>query len=524
MAKSASMTIALEAFDAAVFDLDGVVTKTASVHAASWKELFDAYLRERAARAGEPFLPFDAQQDYLQYVDGKPRYEGVQSFLKSRHISIPQGSPDDHSGLETVCGLGNRKNELFNERLARDGVEVYESSVRLIRELRENRIRTALVSSSKNAKAVLTAAGLNDLFDACVDGAEAARLSLQGKPNPDIFLHAVQLLGVVPARAFGVEDALSGVAALRAAGYGLVIGVDRGDQRAALRDHGADIVVRDLEELQLEIVRPAAQLPNALQSLGEITGRLEGKKPAVFLDYDGTLTPIVAKPDLAVLSGDMRATIKALARRCPVAVVSGRDRTVVERFVGLENLIYAGSHGFDISGPDGLRKQHEKAVEFLPALDRAENQLKTSLAGIPGVLIERKRFAIAVHYRLVAPESLEAVERAVSAAVTAAEPYLRKAGGKKVFSIRPRLPWDKGRAVVWLLQDLGLGGSDVLPVYIGDDETDEDAFAALREHGGIGILVAKAPQRTAAHYVLSNTDEVHLFLCKLVEWLQTKQD
>jgi len=253
-------TISLQAFDAAVFDLDGVVTQTASVHAAAWKELFDGYLRQRAQRTGEPFRPFDVLGDYVRYVDGKPRHQGVRSFLESRSIRLPFGSPDDPPGSETICGLGNRKNELFRTRLAREGVSVHESSIRFIRELRRHGVRTALVSSSKNTRAVLEAAGLADLFDACVDGLEAERLSLKGKPHPDVFQYTVRLLGVAASRALGVEDALSGVEALRAAGYGLVIGVDRGHQSAALRAHGADIVVRDLAELRLETRHAAVQL------------------------------------------------------------------------------------------------------------------------------------------------------------------------------------------------------------------------------------------------------------------------
>jgi len=246
------VVITLEAFDAAVFDLDGVITKTASIHAAAWKELFDDYLRARAERSGEPFRPFDAEQDYLRYVDGKPRSEGVKSFLESRGIDLPFGHPDDPPEAQTICGLGNRKNLIFNQRLTTDGVEVYESSVRLVHELRSYGIRIGLVSSSKNTRTVLNIAGLETLFDAYVDGVEAARLSLKGKPHPDTFLHAAKLLGVAPARAFGVEDALSGVQALKAAGYGLVIGVDRANQAGALRDSGADVVVADLAELRLQ--------------------------------------------------------------------------------------------------------------------------------------------------------------------------------------------------------------------------------------------------------------------------------
>lgn len=246
-----SAVIALETFDAAVFDLDGVITKTALTHAAAWKELFDSYLREHAKRAGERFRPFNAEHDYLRYVDGRPRYEGIRNFLESRGIELPFGSADDPPEAESICGLGNRKNLIFNRLLA-DGVEVYESSVHLVQELRQHGIKVGLVSSSKNTRAVLDAAGLQDLFDACVDGTEADRLSLKGKPNPDIFLHAADLLGVSPSKALGVEDALSGVQALKAAGYRLVIGIDRANQSAALKEPGADIVVRDLADLRLE--------------------------------------------------------------------------------------------------------------------------------------------------------------------------------------------------------------------------------------------------------------------------------
>lgn len=257
-------------FEAAVFDLDGVVTRTARVHAAAWKELFD--LEQVSAGSGEPFRPFDADEDYRRYVDGKPRYESVRSFLESRGITLPYGDPEDPPERETICGLGNRKNALFHERLTKDGVEVFESSVRLIHTLRERGLKTALVSSSKNAKAVLGAAGLTHLFDAIVDGLEAARLDLKGKPDPDIFLRAAELLGVAPEHALAVEDAIAGVEAAQAGGFGLVIGVDRTGEGAALRAHGAHLGVRDLGELHVRPQAPAErcttlELPNAVDQL-----------------------------------------------------------------------------------------------------------------------------------------------------------------------------------------------------------------------------------------------------------------
>ena len=505
--------------DAVIFDLDGVVTRTARLHAAAWKRLFDNYLVQRAAQRGEPFQPFDANEDYRRFVDGKPRYEGVRSFLESRGIALPWGAPGDPPDRETVCGLGNAKNALFQELLAQGGVEVFEGSVGFIRALKENGMKVALVSSSKNAAAVLNAAGLADLFEVRVDGVEAARLGLQGKPHPDTFLEAARRLNVAPERAAVVEDAIAGVAAGRAGGFGLVVGVARSNEGAALRANGADLVVGDLAELgdgmalQARPLPATTALPNALSRMAEIRSCLAGKRLVVFLDYDGTLTPIVDRPDLAVLPEAMRATIARLAERCPVAIVSGRDRADVERLVGLDGLVYAGSHGFDIAGPGGLRKEHERAAEFLPALDRAEERLRREVAGIDGVLVERKKFAIAVHYRLVAEPEVARVERAV-AAVAAEIPDLRRTAAKKVFALRPRVDWDKGRAVLWLLTALGLDGEDVLPLYLGDDDTDEDAFAAL-EGRGLGILVSDAGHTTAAEYVLADTQEVGRFLSDL---------
>lgn len=513
----------IRTLDAFIFDLDGVVTRTAGLHAAAWKQLFDDYLAQRAAQRGEPFQPFDPDADYRRFVDGKPRYEGVRSFLESRGVALDYGDPADPPDRETICGLGNRKNDLFQELLARGGVEVFEGSVAFIRELKRRGVKTALVSSSKNAAAVLTAAGLSELFEVRVDGVEAARLALEGKPHPDTFLEAARRLGVEPARAAVVEDAIAGIQAARAGGFGLVIGVARSEGGASLRENGADLVVGDLAELGEAAALRVRQrpgepaLPNALERGAEIRARLAGKRLAVFLDYDGTLTPIVARPDLAVLSDAMRAVIRALAERCTVAIVSGRDRVDVARLVGMDRLVYAGSHGFDIAGPGDLRKEHERAAEFLPSLDRAQERLRTKLAGIEGALVERKKFAIAVHYRLVAENEVERVERA-AAAVAAEMTDLRRTAGKMVFELRPRIDWDKGRAVLWLLAALGLDRDDVVSLYLGDDDTDEDAFAALAGRG-IGILVTEAARPTAAAYALADTEEVRRFLADLAAML-----
>jgi HAD superfamily hydrolase (TIGR01509 family) len=226
-----------------------VLTQTAKVHAAAWKEMFDAFLRERAAKAGEPFRPFDPVADYDEYVDGKPRYDGVRSFLASRGIELPEGDEVDSPSVETVRGLGDRKNEIVLRLIREHGVEAYEGSVRYLRAAREAGLRRAVVSSSSNCREVVTAAGIEKLLEARVDGIVAEREHLRGKPAPDTFLAGARALDVEPAEAAVFEDALAGVAAGRAGGFGCVVGVDRVGQAEALREHGADLVVSDLAEL-----------------------------------------------------------------------------------------------------------------------------------------------------------------------------------------------------------------------------------------------------------------------------------
>jgi beta-phosphoglucomutase family hydrolase len=234
---------------ACLFDLDGVLTQTAKVHAAAWKQMFDDYLRRRADSRHEEFVPFDPVRDYDEYVDGKPRYEGVRSFLSSRKIDLPQGSPDDPPGAETIDGLGNRKNEIVLAMIKKDGVQPYEGSVHYVKAARAAGLRRAVVSSSTNCRDVLVAAGIEDLFEEIVDGVVADRDHLQGKPAPDTFLAGARAVGVDPGQAVVYEDALAGVQAGKAGHFGFVVGVDRVGQADALRAHGADVVVRDLAEL-----------------------------------------------------------------------------------------------------------------------------------------------------------------------------------------------------------------------------------------------------------------------------------
>lgn len=232
-----------------LFDLDGVLTQTAKVHAKAWKQMFDEYLRERAQRTGEPFREFALPEDYEQYVDGKPRRDGVRSFLESRGIELPLGTPDDAPDAETIYGLGLRKNDIVLKLIHDDGVEPYEGSVRFVKAAREHGLRRAVVSSSTNCHDVLVAAGIVDLFEVEIDGQVAEQQHLAGKPAPDTFLAGARALGAQVEQAVVFEDALAGVEAGRAGHFGYVVGVDRTNHAAALKEHGADVVVKDLADL-----------------------------------------------------------------------------------------------------------------------------------------------------------------------------------------------------------------------------------------------------------------------------------
>ncbi len=507
--------------DAVVFDTDGVVTKTAAVHFAAWKRLFDDELRRRAG--GDDFEPF-THDDYRRYVDGKPREDGVASFLASRGIDLPFGTADDPPGPATVHALGNEKNDHFLAQLRADGVEAFPSTVRFVEALRAAGVRTGVISASKNCAEVLEAAGVDRLFDVRVDGLDAAELGFAGKPDPAIFLEAARRLGVAPERVAIVEDAVAGVEAGRRGGFGLVVGIDRVGHPEALTGH-ADLVVTDLDELTVDddgaIVRrerpeaPLPSLPSALDDDG-IGLLLEGRSPAVFLDYDGTLTPIVARPELAVLPPATGEVLDALAARCTVGIISGRDLDDVRAMVGRgEHLWFAGSHGFDIASPEGWRRDIEAGRDVLPQLDAAEAALREQVPAVPEAWVERKRFAIAVHYRQTPDEHVDRLERLV-AEVAEASPGLRLAGGKKIFELRPDIPWDKGKALQHILEVAGVDPATSLAVYIGDDVTDEDAFVAIRTTG-VGIVVGDEDRPTAARFRVDDTDQVRDFLRLLLD-------
>ena len=529
------------AFDAVIFDLDGVITKTAKVHAHAWKKVFDDYLKLRTKRNGEPFQEFTYQNDYLTYVDGKPRYIGVENFLASRNIHLPFGNPSDSPDKETICGIGNKKNQLFDKLLQKEGAEVFESTIILIKNLKNKGIRVGVASSSKNCLPVLKSVHLEHLFETMVDGIVSQKLNLKGKPEGDIFITAAKNLGSLPETSVVVEDASSGVEAGRNGGFGLVLGVARENNEKELAKHGADLVVPDLSEISVDLINDwFLRKPKSffscfenLKKAPQIFPRehLNGKnifinpyyqhtgksvintrqKMTFFLDYDGTLTPIVESPELAIISPDMKKTVETLASIHTVAIVSGRLREDVQNLVGIKGIFYAGSHGFDIEGPGGFSMIHPDAKKTIPLISRIIKLLKEKLNNIHGVLIEEKKFSVAVHYRKVKSSiDLQCIKKVVNDMVQKYD-ELRILKGKKVFEILPNIDWDKGKAVKWIMDALDITWESTAAFYIGDDTTDEYAFRTVITRG-TAILVSDDPEKAStADFQLQSPEEVQRF-------------
>ncbi|MBB5157560.1 trehalose-phosphatase [Saccharopolyspora phatthalungensis] len=502
---------------AVLFDMDGVLTDTAKVHAAAWARLFDLYLADRPPPAREDHRSF-TDADYLRHVDGKPRVNGVLDFLCSRGIDLPRGAPDDEAGIETGHGLGKLKDRYFREALATGGVEVFDDAVTLIESLRRHHIHTAVISASRNCALVLEQAGIADLFDIRVDGVLAEELGLPGKPDPAVFLEAARQLDTPPSAGVVVEDAQSGVHAARAGGFALVVGVARTGPPGRLLDAGADAVVSTLTDVAVaeSAERRLSEVPDGLEHWDEIADRLRGHRPVLLLDFDGTLAPIRNDPAKVTMPVRTREVLQRLARHCPVAIISGRDLHDVRRRVRLDGLWYAGSHGFELAGPGDESIAQDAAESALPDLDEAERLLTIELDPIAGVLVDRKRFALAVHYRNVRPDDVDHVIWTVRR-IGDWLPALRIAHGRRVVELLPNIDWNKGRALRWLLDKTGLAATDVTPVFAGDDYTDEDALHEIHDDG-IGIVVRSAEhgdRLTWAHYSVEDPRSLSALLTRI---------
>ena len=487
-------------FLAVIADTDGVLTSTAVVHRQAWQRMFDTFLGDYPAQASF------SDSDYLTYLDGKPRYTGVSDFLSSRNIELPFGEPDDSPEKETICGLGNRKNVLFLQLVEKAGVQVLDGVRSALMRWRRGGLKLGVISASRNCRAILEAAKLTQCVDVIVDGEHALELGLKDKRA--IMLQAAKQLDVEPERAVVLEDATAGIRAAREGGFGLAVGISRGNTARDLTDAGASVVASSLSH-----VRFVRQLPQALNSWHEVTELRQKRALAVFLDFDGTLAPIVDDPSQAGMSPEMRMAVEQLSQSCPVAIVSGRDRADVEERVNIDGLVYAGNHGLDIAAGT-LKKTQPDAEQAVGAIEQARSALEQRLGTLPGVIIERKRLSVGVHFRQVQDSAVVQQVQSVVEQVTA-ETGLRRRKGKKVFELEPNVEWDKGRALNWLLDALPmLSATDTFIVYIGDDETDEDAFAKL-DGRGVGIRVGDSIADSLADYCVADQQEVISVLKRL---------
>jgi len=513
-----SVTIDPRYHDAVIFDLDGVVTNARALRAAAYKRAFDDYLSGRPANGNEVCSPF-TEEDYRRYVDGKPPHDGFAEFLASRGISLrpPSVSVVD----ETLIGLADRTEDAFLDMLD-EGVSAFESTLDVVSELHQAGIATAVCSWNRNCDRVVRAAGIENLFAVCVDGAVVDGVGMCGTPELAVLVEATRRLDADPGRSVVVADAVTGVEAGRSGGFAVVIGVDRTGSTDELLASGADVVVDDLADVE---VRKGdlrvSQLPDALNSYGQLAGVVAGREPLVCLDFDGTLSEIVADPGTATLVDGAAKALERLAALCPVAILSGRDSADLRDRVGVRGIWYAGNHGFELIAPDGRYHQNDAAAAAVPILATAAAELR-NLERIPGARVEHKRFAVAVHYRNVAPERVAEV---VAAAHRHGRRHgLRVTNDRKVIELRPNLDCDTGMSLRWIAACIHQSGR-VVPIYIGDDLTDEDALNAIR-YTGIGIAVRHdedGDRPTAAQFTLRNPREVAVFLRRGANWLAYEQ-
>ncbi len=387
----------------------------------------------------------------------------------------------------------------------------------LVRQLQRQGVGTA--SCLSNNDQVLRAAGLADLFAHLVDGVAGQRSGPQGEPDTAVLLEALDRLGARPDRSVVIAHTEAGVHAGNAGGFAFVIGVGSGGRADELLRSGADTVVADLTQVRVRVGDDRmSELPDMLESYGEIRSVIATRRPAVLVDFDGTVSAIVGDPDSATLIPGAQEALRALAAHCPVAVISGRGLDDIQARVGLSGIWYAGSHGFELTAPDGSHNQNDEAIPAIETLEHVAAELRAHLHAVGGILVEDKRFSVAVHYRNVVPQRVAEVVAAVR--TIGRRSGLRITGGRKVIELRPDLDWGKGKTLKWIIGQID-GRAPILPIYIGDNLTDEDAFEAVR-HDGIGIMVRHSEdgdRRTCARFALADPDAARQFVERLAEQL-----
>lgn len=425
--------------DAVIVGLDNVVDKATRVHAAAWTKFLDDYLTRRPQRTGEDHCPL-THDDYRRFLAGKP--DGVADFLAARGIRLPPGSPTDLTD-DTVYGLQNLERQTFLQ-LLNTGVPEGKSIASFARRLQVAGVRVAAHTSHRNYGHTLDATGLAEVFAVFVDGAVTAELGLPAEPNPAGLIETAKRLGANPGRCVVIDSCQTGLRAGRNGGFALVIAVDAHGDAENLLSSGADAVVADLAAVTVGSGDAAiSTIPDALQVYSQLKRLLTGRRPAVFLDFDGTLSDIVERPEAATLVDGAAEALRALAAQCPVAVISGRDLADVRNRVKVDGLWLAGSHGFELVAPDGSHHQNAAATAAIDGLAEAAAQLADALREIAGAVVEHKRFAVVVHYRNVADDSVDNLIAAVRRLGHAAG--LRVTTGRKVVELRPDIAWTRAK-------------------------------------------------------------------------------
>lgn len=492
-------------FQGVIADMDSVLTRMAALHERAWQVAFNEYF-DLCCRTENQQAEL-SHDEYRQYLDGKLRYQGATDLLQARHLKLPMGTVEDEPGAQTVCGIGNRKEKVLIELLERGGVAVFADALSALRRWRLSGIKLAAISASCNCQSVLRIVELEKYLDVIVDGEQARELGLGSKK--EMMLEAAKRLGVEPASTAVLEDTAAGIRAGVEGRFGLTVGVNRNHHAAELEHAGADAVVWSLTALRFP-----RSLPSALHAAEQILSPHPEKPLAIFLDFDGTLAPIVEDPRHVKLSDSVISTLRSLSGLCTLGLISGRDRMDLQERVGIDGLLYAGNHGLDIAGP-GYEKSLPEAEAAVPQIERATERLREALETIPGAIIERKRFGVAVHFRQVRSDvERQQIKRVVDTVL--ADTELRMREGKQVLELEPAVAWDKGDAVEWFLETTELDADHVLVIYIGDDETDEDVFAALAGRG-VSIVVDEKLSNSLADYRLADPDEVAHFLQRLGE-------
>ncbi len=488
-----------------IFDLDGVITDTRVPHIKAWESTLNKFInakRRTSQRASGEYHEF-LQSDYRDFIDGRPRVEGIKNFLTSRGIEFNDVEVDN---------ISSEKNQLYLKILKGSGVKIIRDTLIFIHNLKKENIPVGVVSSSMNAHKILDECGIKDFFDVVITPVEALKRSLRGKPSPDYFLEASRSLHVHPSHSSVIEDSVAGVKAAREGGFGEVIGMDHeGDLQNinALKSEGANIVVDSL--LKLKISRTFKRLPNILKDLHKSIFLKDLKDYFLFLDFDGTISPIISDPSKAELLDGVFDLISELSHYLKICIITGRDTEFIQNKIMIKNLVYAASHGFDISFSHDFHYEPEVTKEFINELNDGEFYFNKLLGFIPGIVMERKKYGLALHYRMI--KSTEMREKIIHEVkkYAAKRVVFKIHEGEMVIELLPNLNWDKGKAIIKIYEVMNLDKNQHPPLYIGDGKTDEDAFKEMR-NWGVSILVSFEARPSMASFHLRGPEEVKAFL------------